>query len=100
MNADRTLVAVFDSARARFFEYKQAHGRLDVVLDDVASGLHHDHRDIETDRGGRGGSARDGQAHVYESRSDTRKLEKHDFVAAIAEAIEAALDQHKFNALV
>ncbi|MBV9991602.1 MAG: host attachment protein [Alphaproteobacteria bacterium] len=100
MNADHTLVAVFDSAHARFFEYKAAHGRLETVLEDVASGLHHDRREIDTDRGGRGGDARGGQGHVYESHSDVRKLEKHDFVRAIADAVEAALDRHKFNALV
>ncbi len=99
MNADRTLVAVFDAAHARFFEYKRAHGRLDTVLEDVSSGLHHDRRDIDTDRPGRGSSG-NGQHHAYESHSDVRKLEKHDFVRAIAGAIEAALDQHKFNALV
>lgn len=99
MTADRTLVAVFDSAHARFFEYKQAHGRLDTVLDDVVSDLHHDRRDIDSDRPGRG-STGGGQHHAYESASDVRKLEKHDFVAAIAQAIEAALDRHAFNALV
>jgi protein required for attachment to host cells len=99
MNADRVLVAVFDSAHVRFFEYKQAHGRLDTVLDDISSGLHHDRRDIDTDRPGRGFSG-NGQHHAYESPSDPRKVEKHDFVAAIASAIEAALDRHKFGSLV
>lgn len=99
MSVDHTLVAVFDSAHARFFEYKPAHGRLDVILEDVSSGLHHDRRDIDTDKPGRGfGSG--GQHHAYESHSDVRKLEKHDFVQAIARAIDAAYDQHKFNTLV
>ena len=99
MNADRTLVAVFDAAHVRFFEYKRARGRLEPVLGDVSSGLHHDRRDIETDRPGRGTSS-DGQHHAYEPRHDPRKLEKHDFVRAIAQAIEAALDLHKFTRLV
>jgi protein required for attachment to host cells len=99
MSVDHTLVAVFDSAHARFFEYKPAHGRLDVVLEDISSGLSHDHRDIDTDRPGRGFGG-DGQHHAYESSSDPRKVEKHDFVQAIARAIDAAYDQHKFNALV
>ena len=99
MSVDHTLVAVFDSAHARFFEYKPAHGRLDVILEDVASGLHHHRRDIDTDKPGRGFGA-GGQHHSYESHSDVRKLEKHDFVQAIARAIDAAYDQHKFNALV
>ena len=99
MNADRTLVAVFDATHVRFFEYVKARGRLDPILGDVSSGLHHDRGDIETDRSGRGTSS-DGQHHAYESRHDPRKLEKHDFVRAIAQAIEAALDRHRFNKLV
>ena len=99
MNADHILVAVFDAAHVRFFEYIRARGRLDPILGDVSSGLHHDRRDIETDRPGRGASS-DGQHHAYEPRHDPRKLEKHDFVRAIAQAIEAALDLHKFNKLV
>ena len=100
MSADHTLVAVFDAAHARFFEYNKLRGRLDVVLEDVASGLHHDRRDIESDRPGRGFASVGGQRHAYESEHDPRKLEKHNFVRAIAQAIEAALDRHKFNALV
>lgn len=99
MSADHTLVAVFDSAHVRFFEYIKTRGRLEAVLDDVASGLHHDRRDIDSDRPGRGFSS-GGQHHAYESPSDPRKLEKHNFVQAIARAIDAAYEQHKFNALV
>jgi protein required for attachment to host cells len=99
MNSDHILVAVFDAAHVRFFEYKRARGRLEPVLGDVSSGLHHDRREIESDRPGRG-VASGGRRHAYESEHDPRKLEKHDFVKAIADAIEAALDQHKFNKLV
>jgi protein required for attachment to host cells len=99
MNSDHILVAVFDAAHARFFEYKRARGRLEPVLGDVSSGLHHDRREIESDRPGRGVTS-DGRHHAYESEHDPRKLEKHDFVKAIAGAVEAALDQHKFNKLV
>jgi protein required for attachment to host cells len=99
MNDDRTLVAVFDASHVRFFEYEPAHGKLETVLADVSSGLHHDRRDIESDRPGRGFSS-GGQHHAYESEHDPRKLEKHNFVKAIADAIDAALDLHKFNALV
>jgi protein required for attachment to host cells len=99
MSTDHILVAVFDAARVRFFDYKRARGRLDPVLGEVSSGLHHDRRDIETDKPGRGFSS-GGQHHAYESEHDPRKLEKHDFVKAIVGAIEAALDRHKFNKLV
>ncbi|MEI9994536.1 MAG: host attachment protein [Rhizomicrobium sp.] len=96
--ADRTLVAVFDSAHVRFFEYKEAHGHLEVVLGEVASGLHHARRDIEADRPG--SSIAHGQHHAFESEHDPRKLEKHDFVRAIAGAIESALGQHAYGRLV
>jgi protein required for attachment to host cells len=99
MSIDQVLVAVFDSAHVRFFEYKRARGRLEPVLGDVSSGLHHDRSEIESDRPGRTISS-GGQHHAYESKHDPRKLEKHDFVKAIATAIEAALDRHKFNKLV
>jgi protein required for attachment to host cells len=99
IGTDKTLVAVFDSAHVRFFEYKEPHGRLESVLGDVSSGLHHDRRDIEADRPGRGSSG-NGQHHAYEPEHDPRKLEKHDFVKAIASAIEVALDQHAFGKLV
>lgn len=99
MDSARTLVVVFDSAHAGFFEYKQPHGKLVRVLDDVASRLHHDRRAIESDKPGRGFSSAGGIHHAYESEHDPRKLEKHDFVCAIAQAIEAALDAHKFASL-
>lgn len=99
MSADLVLVAVFDSAQVRFFEYNRARGRLTPVLDEIASRLHHDRRAIESDRPGRGFSS-GGQHHAYESPSDPRKLEKHNFVRAIALALDAAYEQHKFNALV
>jgi len=100
MDSARTLVAVFDSAHAGFFEYKQAHGKLQRVLDEVASRLHHDRRAIESDKPGRGFSSAGGPHHAYESEHDARKLEKHDFVRAIANAIEAAFDRHQYASLV
>jgi protein required for attachment to host cells len=99
-DSDRTLVAVFDGAHARFYEYKQAHGRLEPVLGEVSSGLHHDRRDIESDKPGRSFSSTGGTRHAYESQHDPRKLEKHDFVRAIAQAIDQALDQHAYARLV
>ncbi len=101
MNNDRTLVAVFDAAHARFFEYNVAHGKLISILEDVKSGLDHDRRDIEADRPGRGfASAGGGTRHALESEHDPRKLEKHNFVRAIAQAIERALESHAFGRLV
>jgi len=100
-DSGRTLVAVFDAAHARFYEFKQPHGRLEPVLGEVSSGLHHDRREIESDRPGRAfSSAGGGGRHAYESEHDPRKLEKHDFVRAIALAIDQALNQHAYDRLV
>jgi protein required for attachment to host cells len=98
MNDDRTLVAIFDSAHVRFFEYK-ANGKLVSILQDVSSGLHHDKKDIEADRPGRTISA-GGQHHALEPHHDPRKMEKHDFVRSIAQAIDEALERHAFGRLV
>jgi protein required for attachment to host cells len=68
------------------------------VLANVSSGLHHHVHDIETDRQGRANSG-GGQHHAFESEHDQRKLEKHDFVRAIALAIGDALNQNAFSRL-
>jgi protein required for attachment to host cells len=99
MNDDRILVAVFDAGHARFFEYKSAHGHLVPVLEDVSSGLHHDKRDIEADKPGRTIGA-GGEHHSFEAKHDPRKLEKHDFVRAIALALDDTLEKHAFGKLV
>jgi protein required for attachment to host cells len=99
IDTERTLVAVFDSGHVEFLEYKPAHGKLEPILGDVASGLHHDNRDIVSDRPGRGSSG-GGQHHAYEAEHDPKKLEKHNFVRAIAQALETVLDQHQFGRLV
>ncbi|HEY2035142.1 MAG TPA: host attachment protein [Rhizomicrobium sp.] len=100
MNNDRTLVAVFDSGHARFFEYKQPHGELVPIFDEIKSRLDHDRRDIETDRPGRGfESGEGGQHHAYESQHDPRKLEKHDLVVRIAQELDSAFEQHQFARL-
>lgn len=100
MNDDHTLVVVFDSERARFFEYKPAHGKLTPVLGEVQSGLSHDRRDIEADRSGRGfASAGGGIRHTFESEHDPRKLEKHEFVRSVAHSLEKVLESHAFGRL-
>ncbi|HWA30965.1 MAG TPA: host attachment protein [Rhizomicrobium sp.] len=100
MNDDRTLVAVFDSDRARFFEYREAHGKLVPTLDDLNSQLGHHRRDIEADRPGRGISNASGQRHALETPHDSRKLEKHSFIVRIAQELNAVLEQHQFGRLV
>lgn len=100
MNDDRTLVAVFDSDLARFFEYRPAHGKLVPTLQNMKSALDHHGRDIETDKPGRGfASSGGGVRHSLESRHDPRKLEKHDFVLAVAKAVGDALEKHTFGRL-
>ena len=100
MNDDRTLVVVFDSDRARFFEYRPTHGKLVPALQNMKSTLDHDKRDIETDKPGRSfSSSGGGVRHSLEARHDPRKLEKHDFVRAISQTVGEALEKHAFGRL-
>ena len=100
MNDDRMLVVVFDSDLARFFEYRPTHGKLVPALQNMKSALDRHERDIETDKPGRGfASSGGGVRHALESRHDTRKLEKHDFVRAVSQAVSEAIEKHDFGRL-
>ena len=94
-----TFVAVFDSEHVRFFE-RAPNGKLSPVQVEIASHLHHDRRDIDTDRPGRGGAANAGQRHAYESHEDVRKLEKHDFVKEVVRVLNDLHQRHEFEQLI
>ncbi|MGA9795767.1 MAG: host attachment protein [Rhizomicrobium sp.] len=94
-----TLVLVFDSAVARFFR-PHRDGHLEQTLAEANERLHHDRRDIEADRPGRGGSAHGGERHAYESENDPRKLEKHDFIRALVKELSLGLDRNEFKNLI
>ncbi len=99
----RTLIVVADGARARFFEPDHdAHTlvparQADMVAPDSRRLIH----DIVTDRPGRGFSAaRSSMRHAFEAPHDVHKLEKHNFTAALAQALEDARARRQFDRLV
>jgi protein required for attachment to host cells len=58
-------------------------------------------RQLKSDRPGRSfGSSRSGVRHAIEPKHDYHKMEKHDFSAAVAHALDQARGQRAFEALV
>ena len=99
VNPKRILVVVFDGARARFFE-REAGGRLNEVLSEYSNLAHHA-RDAGSDKPGRGfSSAGGGVRHAYEPQHDKHKMEKHNFVQELVQAVEHAYDLHAYDELV
>ena len=99
----RTLIVVADGARARFFEPGDDARTLVPArsADMVAPKSRRPSRDIVTDRAGRGFSSAGGNIrHAYEPTHDYRKLEKHNFTAALAETLEEGCARRQFDRLV
>jgi len=98
----RTWVLVADSARARLFTANEDETELlPAALPGVVPAPHRHARDVKSDRPGRTfSSASDGPRHALEPQHDYHKLEKHAFVASIAEALEHAATAHEFDRLV
>lgn len=99
----RTWIVVADAAHAQLFIQKGAHGGwaaahlngLPAVDDRVQS-----HTD-KSDRPGRSfSSSGGGIRHAIESHSDYRKLEKHKFTLAVANALNHAALGREFDRLV
>lgn len=99
-----TWIVVMDSSVANFYRmHRDASGtaRIDEVADAMESHLHHHSRDLKSDQPGRGFESGDSATrHAMEPRHDYHKLEKHDFVRAVAGALKSAHDAQKFERLV
>jgi protein required for attachment to host cells len=100
----QTWIVVMDSSVAHFYSlHRDAHGtgRIDAVADEMVSHLHRHSRDLKSDEPGRGfRSAGSTARHGMEPPHDYHKLEKHDFVRAVAGALGRAHNAHKFERLV
>jgi protein required for attachment to host cells len=97
---EKTLVIVFDGARARFFERK-ADGRLIETLTEINSALHAHTRDAVSDKPGRGFASAGGTSrHAFESKHDEHKMEKHNFVHALVKELDHSWDLHEFDRLI
>ena len=95
-------VMVTDSGRARLFiADEHVTGLIPAELPELSVEVHHYARDLKSDHPGRSFSLAGGGArHAIEPRHDYHKLEKHDFAAAVAHALNRAYASGEFNQLV
>jgi protein required for attachment to host cells len=100
----RTLIVVADGARARFFEPRHDAQALVPAssADMVAPDSRLQNQEIVADRPGRGfGSAEAStHRHAFEPPHDPHKLEKHNFMAALAQALDEICEQYDRLVLV
>jgi protein required for attachment to host cells len=66
----------------------------------MVSNLHKCARDLKSDKPGRGYRAGNETArHGFEPQHDYHKLEKHEFVRAVADTLKAATDASRYSRL-
>lgn len=97
-----TWVVVADSGRARLFIVDEhVTGLIPAELSELSVEVHHHARDLKSDHPGRSfSSAGGGARHAIEPHHDYHKLEKHNFAAAVAHALNRAYASGEFNQLV
>jgi protein required for attachment to host cells len=98
-----TWILVADGARGRFFRPNEELKKLVSVgpADMVAPQSRERPRDLKSDKPGRGySSARGGVRHAFEPPHDYHKLEKHRFMAVLAEALDDACERREFDDLI
>jgi protein required for attachment to host cells len=97
-----TWVMVADSGLARLFiADEHVTGLIPAELPELSVEVHHHARDLKSDRPGRSFSSSGGGArHAIEPHHDYHKLEKHNFAAAVAHALNRAYASGEFNQLV
>lgn len=99
----RTWVVTADSARAQLYMYDHSTDGLHAA---ALSGLPSDEQRIQShteksDHPGRGfASSGGGVRHALEGHSDYRKLEKHKFTVAVAQALAHAAGNNEFDRLI
>jgi len=99
----KTWIVVADGARARFFSPDREEAKLVPTgpADLVAPASRQRPRELKSDRPGRSFSAsRSGVRHAFEPPHDYHKLEKHRFMATLAEALDDACDRRAFDDLI
>jgi protein required for attachment to host cells len=98
-----TWVVVADGARGRFFTIDEEAKKLVSAgpSDLVAPQSRQKPRDLKSDKPGRGySSSRSGVRHALEPPHDYHKLEKHRFMAVLAEALDGACAKRQFDDIV
>ena len=98
-----TWIVVADSARGRLFRPNEETKKLVSVgpADMVAPQSRQRPRDLKSDKPGRSySSSRSGVRHAFEPAHDYHKLEKHRFMAAVAERLDEACAKREFDDLI
>ena len=98
----KTWVVVADGARARFFRPDEETSKLVPTLGDlVAPQSRQRPRDLKSDKPGRSfSSSRSGVRHAFEPPHDYHKLEKHRFMAILADSLDEACGRQDFDDLI
>ena len=98
-----TWIVVADGARGRFFKASDDMKTLVSVgkADMVSPESRQQPRELKSDKPGRSySSSRNGARHALEPPHDYQKLEKHLFIAYLADILEAACTKEEFDDLV
>jgi protein required for attachment to host cells len=101
--AKKIWIVVADASRARFLSPDHELGKLVAAgpADLVAPQSRQRPRELKSDRPGRGfSSARGGVRHSFEPAHDYQKLEKHRFMAQLAQALDDARGRGAYDELV
>lgn len=99
----RTWIVVADGSRARFLEVGEDPRTLVPTeqTEMTAAEARRPTRDLVTDKPGRGfASAGSDARHAFEPTHDIHKMQKHDFTARLAEVLDRACEEGRFDRLV
>lgn len=99
MKQARIWYVIADGGRARFVERDDA-GAYRTVLSFVAADLHKRSSDLGRDRPARVNESANVARHAVEPRRDLHEAAKQDFIALVAEEIEAEHGRDRFDRLV
>ena len=98
-----TWIVVADGARGRFFKPDEDAKKLVSagLADLVAPQSREKPRELKSDKPGRRySSSRGGMRHALEPAHDYHKLEKHRFMATLAETLDGACGKRQFDDVV
>jgi protein required for attachment to host cells len=99
MKQPRICYVVADGGRARFVERDEA-GAYRTVSSFVAADMHKRSSDLGRDRPARVNESANSARHAVEPRRDLHEAAKEDFIAIVAEEIEAEHGRDRFDRLV
>ena len=100
MKPIRTWILVADGERARFLENHGPGKGLEAALDSEMQHKLPPNRDLVTDKPGRGSSPAGGGRHAVAPRRDWHTFEKERFADEVAQVLDHARTQDRFDRLV